>query len=112
MSSSDVTGRPPGRPSLQVGVHHLLPRRAAEDPRQEDLRGLPRHALPVSGDPARAARDENGRHDAYRGPEHGEWHSPPPTLSLICEGRSIFPPVKFFMNFVVNFMVFVQIANL
>lgn len=36
-----------GRQRLQVGVYHLLPRRSAENARQEDLRRFPRHIVPV-----------------------------------------------------------------
>lgn len=60
----------PGRQCLQVRLHHLLPRRPAQDSRQEDLRRIPRNLVSMPGSTSRPSRDGNGRHDKNRRFEH------------------------------------------
>lgn len=52
-----------GGPGVQIRVCHLLPRRSAQDARQENMRGFPCDAVPLPRGPYRPPRDGHGRHD-------------------------------------------------
>lgn len=52
-------------PGVQIGVHHILPRRPAEDARQEDMRGFPRDAVPLPRGARGPPRDGHGGYDTH-----------------------------------------------
>ena len=55
-----------GGASVQVCVHHFLPRRAAEVAGEEDLRGLPCHHVPLPRGPRRQEGDGHGGQNQTR----------------------------------------------
>lgn len=86
-----------GRQSLQVSVHHLLPRWSIEDSCQENLRRIPCNVVSMPRGTIRSSWNGNGCNDPHWRFEHRSWTNPRSSSScsscsrqefeeLVCQG--------------------------